>query len=56
MGQMTKVSADLAFDCVITNTLIVNAVLGIVKADIWIKGNLITWVRRETPIPWTGSR
>jgi urease len=41
MGQMTKVFAYLALDCVITNTLIVDAVMEIVKADIRIKGNLI---------------
>ena len=41
MGQMTSVSADLALDCVITNALIIDAKVGIVKADIGIKGNRI---------------
>ncbi len=41
MGQMTSVSAELALDCVITNALIIDAKLGIIKADIGIKGNRI---------------
>lgn len=41
MGQMTSVSAALALDTVITNAIIVDAKLGIVKADIGIKGNKI---------------
>ena len=41
MGQATGVGADKALDTVITNALIVDAVLGIVKADIGIKGNTI---------------
>ncbi|KAL3781963.1 hypothetical protein HJC23_001308 [Cyclotella cryptica] len=41
MGQMTSVSASLALDTVITNAIIVDAKLGIVKADIGIKGNKI---------------
>jgi urease len=38
MGQATGVKSDQALDTVITNALIVDAVLGIVKADIGIKG------------------
>lgn len=41
MGQMTSVSASLALDTVITNALIIDAKLGIIKADIGIKGNKI---------------
>mmetsp|Transcript_20073 Transcript_20073/g.40270 ORF Transcript_20073/g.40270 Transcript_20073/m.40270 type:complete len:948 (+) Transcript_20073:94-2937(+) len=41
MGQMTSVSASLALDCVITNAMIIDAKLGIIKADIGIKGNKI---------------
>ena len=41
MGQMTSVSADLALDCVITNAMIIDPMLGIIKADIGIKGNKI---------------
>lgn len=41
MGQMTSVSASLALDTVITNATIIDAKLGIVKADIGIKGNKI---------------
>lgn len=41
MGQMTSVSASLALDTVITNATIIDARLGIVKADIGIKGNKI---------------
>lgn len=41
MGQMTSVSASLALDTVITNAIIIDAKLGIVKADIGIKGNKI---------------
>jgi urease len=41
MGQMTSVSASLALDTVITNAIIVDAKLGVVKADIGIKGNKI---------------
>jgi len=38
MGQATGVPADEALDTVITNALIIDAVLGIIKADIGIKG------------------
>jgi urease len=38
MGQNTGVKSDQALDTVITNALIVDAVLGIIKADIGIKG------------------
>ena len=41
MGQMTSVSAELALDCVITNAIIIDAKLGMIKADIRIKGNRI---------------
>ena len=41
MGQMTSVSASLALDTVITNATIIDARLGVVKADIGIKGNKI---------------
>ena len=41
MGQMTSVSASLALDTVITNAMIIDARLGIIKADIGIKGNRI---------------
>ena len=41
MGQMTSVSAELALDCVITNAMIIDPILGIIKADIGIKGNKI---------------
>src|SRR5690606_30294404 len=41
MGQSQRSSADCA-DTVITNALIIDAVLGIVKADIGIKAGLIS--------------
>jgi urease len=41
MGQMTSASASLALDTVITNAVIIDAKLGIIKADIGIKGNKI---------------
>jgi len=41
MGQMTSVSSSLALDCVITNAIVLDATLGVVKADIGIKGNRI---------------
>ena len=44
MGQMTGITADLALDTVITNCLIVDACLGIVKADVGIKGNSIVGI------------
>jgi urease len=44
MGQATGVFADDALDTVITNALIVDAVLGIVKADIGIKGTSIVGI------------
>jgi urease len=40
MGQATGCAADDALDTVITNALIIDPVLGIVKADIGIKGVL----------------
>ncbi|KAI2499095.1 Urease alpha-subunit [Fragilaria crotonensis] len=41
MGQSTFATASEALDTVITNALIVDAVIGIVKADVGIKGNKI---------------
>mmetsp|Transcript_10044 Transcript_10044/g.20661 ORF Transcript_10044/g.20661 Transcript_10044/m.20661 type:complete len:195 (+) Transcript_10044:579-1163(+) len=40
-GLMTSVSSSLALDCVITNAIVLDATLGVVKADIGIKGNRI---------------
>jgi urease len=44
MGQATGVGADIALDVVITNALIVDAVIGIVKADIGIKAGKIVGI------------
>jgi len=44
MGQASGVGAEDALDLVITNALILDAVLGVVKADIGIKGNKIVGV------------
>jgi len=44
MGQSTGVSSTEALDCVITNALILDPVLGVVKADIGIKGNRISGI------------
>ena len=44
MGQQTSVGPDVALDVVITNALIVDAVTGIVKADIGIRGNRIVGI------------
>jgi len=44
MGQATGVHADDALDTVITNALIVDAVLGVVKADVGIKGSRIVGI------------
>ena len=44
MGQQTGCSADEALDTVITNALIVDAVQGIVKADVGLKGNRIVGI------------
>jgi urease len=44
MGQATGVASDKALDTVITNALIVDAVTGIVKADVGIKGNQIVGI------------
>ena len=41
MGQASGVGAADALDMVITNALIIDAALGIVKADIGIKGNKV---------------
>ena len=40
MGQAALVANDVALDTVITNALIVDAVTGIVKADVGIKVRL----------------
>ena len=42
--QSTSIGADQALDVVVTNALIVDSVLGIVKADIGIKGNRIVGI------------
>ncbi|KAG8465083.1 hypothetical protein KFE25_012446 [Diacronema lutheri] len=44
MGQATGVAASGALDVVITNALIIDAVAGIIKADIGIKGNRIVGI------------
>ena len=44
MGQATGVGASEALDTVITNALIVDAVAGIIKADIGIKENKIVGI------------
>lgn len=44
MGQATGVSTSEALDLVITNALIIDANLGIVKADIGIKGSRIVGI------------
>ena len=45
MGQATGVYAEQdALDIVITNALIVDAVTGIIKADVGIKGNKIVGI------------
>lgn len=44
MGQATGVYAEQALDTVITNALIVDAVTGIIKADVGIKGNKIVGI------------
>ena len=44
MGQVTGAGADETLDLVITNALIVDAVLGIVKADIGIDGGRIVGI------------
>ena len=44
MGQATGVAAGEALDMVITNALIVDAKLGILKADIGIKGSRIVGI------------
>ena len=44
MGQQTSVTAQDALDVVITNALIVDAVTGIVKADLGIKGQTIVGI------------
>ena len=37
MGQASCVASDVALDTVITNALIVDAVSGVIKADVGIK-------------------
>ena len=44
MGQNTSATSDEALDVVITNALIVDACLGIVKADVGIKGTTIVGI------------
>ena len=44
MGQSTGAFAEDALDTVITNALIVDAITGIVKADVGIKGNKIVGI------------
>jgi urease len=44
MGQATSVTSEMALDTVITNALIVDAVIGIVKADIGIKNGKIVGI------------
>lgn len=41
MGQATGIHAHEALDCVIVNALIIDARVGIIKADVGIKGNKI---------------
>jgi urease alpha subunit len=41
MGQASNTRNDVALDTVITNVVIIDAVLGIVKADLGIKVNSI---------------
>eukprot|EP00934_Nitzschia_sp_Nitz4_P000951 Nitzschia sp. Nitz4//scaffold129_size63868//28162//30888//NITZ4_006198-RA/size63868-augustus-gene-0.51-mRNA-1//1//CDS//3329534902//951//frame0 len=44
MGQSTSALAENALDVVITNALIVDAVTGVIKADVGIKGNRIVGI------------
>ena len=44
MGQSTGATASSALDVVITNALIIDAVLGVVKADIGIRGDTIVGI------------
>ena len=44
MGQMSGVTSKNALDLVITNTIVMDPVLGIIKADIGIKNGLIAGV------------
>ena len=44
MGQATGVASGEALDLVITNALIIDALAGIVKADIGIKNNRIVGI------------
>ena len=41
MGQASNTRNDVALDTVITNVVIIDAVLGIVKADVGIK---VSWI------------
>ena len=45
MGQASCVANDVALDTVITNALIVDAVTGVIKADVGIKVTLPLDVR-----------
>ncbi len=44
MGQSTGATSSSALDVVITNALVVDAVLGVVKADIGIRGDTIVGI------------
>ncbi len=41
MGQASNTRNDVALDTVITNVVIIDAILGIIKADVGIKVNSI---------------
>ncbi|KAH8044395.1 urease [Aureococcus anophagefferens] len=57
MGQQTGCAAADALDVVITNALVVDAVLGVVKCDIGIKGNRIVGIGKAgNPASWAASR
>ncbi|CAN8016627.1 unnamed protein product [Ixodes persulcatus] len=47
MGQASYRRSDEVLDVVITNALIIDAVLGIVKADVGIKGNTIVGIGKS---------
>jgi hypothetical protein len=41
MGQASNIRNDIALDTVITNVVIIDAVLGIIKADVGLKVNFV---------------
>lgn len=41
MGQASNIRNDIALDTVITNIVIIDPIIGIVKADVGIKVNFI---------------